>query len=88
MEFLNSLEEGEHHVEEEDALEEEELTEWANDAGKKGTDEAFEFNTEFMTDTISGGLNKRKQDQTTLPHTKVKVESEFTDDLKKLAGLK
>ena len=69
-------------------LDDEHLNEWANDAGKKGTDEAFEQDIEFMTKVISGGLNKQKQDQTTLPHTKVKVEGESPDDWKKLAGIK
>ena len=64
------------------------VNEWANDAGKKGTDEAFEQDIDFMTKVISGGLNKQKQDQTTLPHTKVKVEGESPDDWKKLAGIK
>jgi hypothetical protein len=36
-----------------------------------------EDDTEFMTQTISGGLNKPKRDQTTLPHIAVKsVQSE------------
>jgi hypothetical protein len=38
---------------------------------------AQEDDTEFMTQTISGGLNKPKRDQTTLPHIAVKsVQSE------------
>ena len=48
--------------------EEEELTEWANDAGKKGTDTSFEQDIDFMTKVISGGLNKQKSTgQTTIP---------------------
>jgi hypothetical protein len=48
--------------------EEEELTEWANDAGKNGTDTSFEQDIDFMTKVISGGLNKQKSTgQTTIP---------------------
>jgi hypothetical protein len=74
--------------------EEEELTEWANDAGYTGSenmkDNTFEQDIEFMTKVISGGLNNQKQDQTTLPHTKVKVaESDMIiNDWKKLSGIK
>jgi hypothetical protein len=72
---------------------EEELTEWANDAGYQGSenmkDNTFEQDIDFMTRVISGGLNGQKQDQTTLPHTKVKVaESSLLDDWKKLSGIK
>jgi len=72
---------------------EEELTEWANDAGYQGSenikDNTFEQDIEFMTRVISGGLNGQKQDQTTLPHTKVKVaESSLLDDWKKLSGIR
>jgi hypothetical protein len=73
--------------------EEEELTEWANDAGYTGSentkDNTFEQDIEFMTKVISGGLNNQKQDQTTLPHTKVKVaESDMINDWKKLSGIR
>jgi len=48
--------------------EEEELTEWANDAGKNGTETSFEQDIDFMTKVISGGLNKQKSTgQTTIP---------------------
>jgi hypothetical protein len=48
--------------------EDEELTEWANDAGKNGTDTSFEQDIDFMTKVISGGLNKQKSTgQTTIP---------------------
>lgn len=48
--------------------EEDELNEWANDAMKRGTEEAFTTGNGFMTDTISGGLNKKKSTgQTTIP---------------------
>jgi len=44
------------------------LDEWANNAGQKGTDTAFEQDIEFMTKVISGGLNKPKvTGQTTVP---------------------
>jgi hypothetical protein len=67
---------------------EEELNEWANDAGKMGTETTFEQDIDFMTKVISGGLNKQKQDQTTLPHTRVKVDESVLSDWKKLSGLK
>ena len=47
---------------------EEKLDEWANDAGKNGTDTSFEQDINFMTKVISGGLNKQKSTgQTTIP---------------------
>jgi hypothetical protein len=53
---------------EKDVKEEEELTEWANEAGKNGTDSTFEQDIDFMTKVISGGLNKQKSTgQTTIP---------------------
>jgi hypothetical protein len=46
----------------------EKIDEWANEAGKKGTDASFEADIDFMMNVISGGLNKRKQTgQTTIP---------------------
>ena len=46
----------------------EKIDEWANEAGKKGTDAAFEADIDFMMNVISGGLNKRKSTgQTTIP---------------------
>jgi hypothetical protein len=46
----------------------EKIDEWANEAGKKGTDAAFEADIDFMMNVISGGLNKRKATgQTTIP---------------------
>ena len=74
--------------------EEEELTEWANDAGYEGSenikDNTFEQDIEFMTRIISGGLNGPKKDQTTLPHTRVKVDEsrQAINDWKKLSGIK
>jgi len=47
---------------------EEELNEWANDAGKNGTETSFEQDIDFMTNVISGGLNKQKSTgQATVP---------------------
>jgi hypothetical protein len=73
-----------------EAKKEEKLDEWANEAGKKGTDAAFERDIEFMTQVISGGLNGPKKDQTTLPHTAVKVVEDDGEvsEWKRLAGLK
>ena len=49
-------------------MKEEKLDEWANDAGKKGTDTSFEQDIDFMTKVISGGVNKQKSTgQTTIP---------------------
>jgi len=71
-----------------DHNEEEDLNEWANNAGGKGTDASFEEDIEFMTKVISGGLNKPKRDQTTLPHTAVKVvEDDPINEWKKLGGI-
>ena len=67
---------------------ESQLNEWSNSPQGQSGDEAFEAELELMQNLISGGLNKRKEDQTVMPHTKVKVtESSYTSDLKKLAGL-
>ena len=67
----------------------ESLYEWANDAGKNGTETTFEQDIDFMTKVISGGLNGPKKDQTTLPYTKVKVEEvSLLNDWKKLSGIK
>jgi len=50
------------------AKDKEKVDEWANDAGKNGTDTAFEQDIEFMTKVISGGVNKQKSTgQTTIP---------------------
>ncbi len=51
-----------------DESSEKKLDEWANEAGKKGTEETFETDIAFMTNVISGGLNKPKSTgQTTIP---------------------
>ena len=81
---------------------EKKLDEWANDAGKNGTDTTFETDIDFMMNVISGGLNKRKQTgQTTIPvvasqlgrqvshnTTDINESTDTVSDWKKLAGLK
>jgi len=80
--------------------EEEDLTEWANDAGpgKTVSDTTFEQDIDFMTKVISGGLNKQKSTgQTTVPVVATqlnRLHSHDTTDIneslldwKKLAGL-
>lgn len=71
--------------------EEKKLDEWANNAGQKGTDTAFEQDIEFMTKVISGGLNKPKSTgQTTIPviaHQDARTGDEDVQAWKKLAGL-
>lgn len=78
---------------------EKKLDEWANDAGKNGTDASFETDIDFMMNVISGGLNKRKSTgQTTIPVIANQVNrtvangttgiNESVSDWKKLAGLK
>lgn len=78
--------------EEEEAMSEsEQLDEWANDAGKDGTQQAFTRDIEFMTKVISGGLNKPKSTgQTTIPVIAGQEAREGDEDVKawkKLAGL-
>ncbi len=73
-----------------------ELKEWANEAGKKGTDESFETDINFITRVLAGGLNKEKSTgQTTVPviagqndRMGYSVKNESISDWKKLAGLK
>ena len=71
--------------------EQEELNEWANNAGQKGTDTAFEQDIEFMTKVISGGLNKPKSTgQTTIPVIAGQEARTGDEDViawKRLAGL-
>jgi hypothetical protein len=81
---------------------EKKLDEWANDAGKNGTDTAFETDIDFMMNVISGGLNKRKSTgQTTIPviasqlgrqvsrnTTDINESADSVSAWKKLAGLK
>jgi hypothetical protein len=67
---------------------ESQLNEWSNSPQGQSEDEQFKTELEFMQNIISGGLNKRKVDQTVMPHTRVKIaESTHTSDLKKLAGI-
>ena len=76
----------------------EKIDEWANDAGKKGTDASFEADIDFMTKIIAGGLNKPKSTgQTTVPiiagqenrmHDHQGTVSDSIDDWTKLAGIK
>jgi hypothetical protein len=55
-------------IEYDDKKDKKKIDEWANEAGKKGTDASFEADIDFMMNVISGGLNKRKQTgQTTIP---------------------
>jgi len=71
------------------------LNEWSNSPQGQSVDEQFKTDLEFMQNIISGGLNKKKIDQTVMPHTKVKVTeskvkntaSAYTLELKKLAGI-
>jgi hypothetical protein len=74
----------------------ESLNEWANSPQGQSEDEQFETDMEFMTKVISGGLNNQKQDQTTLPSTRVRTGAESPPrgadtsigaDLKRLAGI-
>lgn len=70
----------------------EQLDEWANDAGKDGTDQAFMRDIDFMTKVISGGLNKPKvTGQTTIPVIAGQDARTGTEDVsawQKLAGIK
>jgi hypothetical protein len=55
-------------IEYDDKKDKKKIDEWANDAGKNGTDTSFETDIDFMMNVISGGLNKRKATgQTTIP---------------------
>jgi hypothetical protein len=75
---------------------EENVNEWANDAGEKAKDfddETFKTDLDFMTKVISGGLNKQKATgQTTIPVVASQlgrqVAHESVSDWKKLAGIK
>jgi hypothetical protein len=44
----------------------------------------------YLIQTLAGGLNKEKRDQTTLPHTAVKVteSKQMINEWKKLSGIK
>jgi hypothetical protein len=69
----------------------ENINEWANEAGKDGTEASFERDIEFMTKVISGGLNKPKATgQQTIPVLAgdEKRTVDHVDDWQKLAGIK
>jgi hypothetical protein len=51
------------------------LDEWANSPSGNSKDEQFQTDTDFMTKSISGGLNRQKQDQTTLGQGPVRVKT-------------
>jgi hypothetical protein len=80
-----------------DQNKEKKLDEWSNSFRNKDSkdkseskEEQFETSDKYMTDDMSGGLNGKKRDQTTLPHTEVKIR-EDKDSLKywlKLSGLR
>ena len=89
--------------EDEEGEEPDELNEWANEAGKKGTDAQFEQDIDFMTKIISGGLNKEKSTgQTTVPVISqqtsrmgsngfgqtMKESNDLLTDWKKLSGIR
>jgi hypothetical protein len=70
------------------------LNEWANSPTGESADEQFQTDMDFMTKVISGGLNNQKQDQTTLPSTRVVTRDESKDVsntmgamLRKLSGI-
>jgi len=73
----------------------EKLDEWANSRGGKRDpgqfgQETFTADPEYMINTITGGLNGKKSDQTVNPHTRVKV-AESRDSLSdwiKLSGIR
>lgn len=72
----------------------EKLDEWANTVGGSSKDESFIADMEFITKSISGGLNNIKQDQTVVPSARVKTDAERFDDktsigelLRKLQGI-
>jgi hypothetical protein len=81
---------------------EKKLDEWANEAGKNGTDASFEADIDFMTKVISGGLNKQKSTgQTTISvingqksrmgvdglGSPMKESNDLLKDYRKLSGL-
>jgi len=55
-----------------------------------GADDVAMQDLQYLIKTIAGGLNKEKRDQTTLPHTAVKVTEsrEMLNEWKKLSGIK
>jgi hypothetical protein len=55
-----------------------------------GADDTTMQDIKFLIKTLAGGLNKEKRDQTTLPHTAVKMteSKEMLNEWKKLSGIK
>jgi hypothetical protein len=89
-------------IEYDDKKDKKKIDEWANEAGKNGTDAAFEADIDFMTKVISGGLNKQKSTgQTTIPvvssqksrmgvdglGSPMKESTDLLRDYRKLSGL-
>jgi len=89
-------------IEYDDKKDKKKIDEWANEAGKNGTDAAFEADIDYMTKIISGGLNKQKSTgQTTIPVTNgqksrmgvdglgspMKESTDLLKDYLKLSGL-
>jgi hypothetical protein len=63
------------------SIESQTLREWANSPTGESQDEQFQTDMEFMTKTISGGLNNQKQDQTLVGSgpSRVVTQSERAD---------
>ena len=84
-------EEPEEDMSESEEDDKEKLDEWANDAGKRGTETTFVTDEDYMINTISSGLNKRKSTgQTTIPVIPGQKERMGVDNLKewkRLAGI-
>ena len=90
------VDEDEAEAEEEDDAQK--LDEWANEAGKDGTETSFEQDIDFMTKVISGGLNKQKSTgQSTIPVVSTQLNRlgnpmqesvDLLHDWKKLSGIK
>jgi hypothetical protein len=89
-------------IEKDEKKDKKKIDEWANEAGKNGTDAAFETDIDYMTNVISGGLNKQKSTgQTTIPvvagqksrmgvdglGSPMKESTDLLRDYKKLSGL-
>jgi hypothetical protein len=89
-------------IEYDDKKDKKKIDEWANEAGKNGTDASFEADIDFMTKVISGGLNKQKSTgQTTVPvingqksrmgvdglGSPMKESTDLLRDYRKLSGL-
>jgi hypothetical protein len=72
---------------------EDSLNEWANSHSDSNRDEQFIADLNYMTKVISGGLNNIKQDQTTLPSTRVAAtdrtnsSNTMAEMLRKLSGI-